>query len=585
MAKKEEKMNDFSYPTKFIMGGKHYSILTVVTFPRELYPGFLSNINSISGVKLSIKHIPVQLEALRDQVVEEINDLKNAIANDKNTIAQQKYREDVDALTSYYNDLNEFKPRVFNFQMHLIVSGDNDEELYDRLSMVHMKLDGMDMRAIPLMFAQNEVLMSCMPIFPPQDLENRIGNLIPSFNVAGMYPFVFDCLKDNGSGTILGTDSSGGIILFNQFLYLEEQEPNRNNANTMIIGSKQSGKSSVGRLLFRTSVRNGQRCFYIDPNGELSDFIAGIGGSYIQFGKGNNLINPLEVVFDVDDNEISTGLGYTAFTRAISHFRAFMLYFSPGLTADAISILGNVLMETYNRFNINGNTNFNSLTPESYPVLDDLYATVRGKLVSMNDASAERNALDLLEKALRPFTAELREYFNGHTTLELDNDTVAFSFSLIQDENLRNALMFNTLRYCYGKSLTNDRIKSIIVDKLEYLVKNTNPYGLGLIAQIMRKSAKYYTGVTLIYEPDRMLVEQNLINEFKAIFENTSYFFITGFKKSTLDYVAKWISLNETEQENIRYIQTGSALFICGRRRMNISITLTPDELAEFNVS
>ena len=59
------------------------------------------------------------------ELTEEIKE----IINDKNTIAQQKYREDVDALTSYYNDLNEFKPRVFNFQMHLIVSGDNDEEL------------------------------------------------------------------------------------------------------------------------------------------------------------------------------------------------------------------------------------------------------------------------------------------------------------------------------------------------------------------------------------------------------------------------------------------------------------------------
>jgi len=585
MAKKEEKKNDFSYPTKFIMGGKYYSILTVVTFPRELYPGFLSNINSISGVKLSIKHIPVPLEALREQVTEEINDLKNAISNDKSTIAQQHYREDIEALTTYYNDLNEFKPGVFNFQMHLIVSGDNDDELYQRLSMVHMKLDGMDMRAIPLMFAQNEVLMSCMPIFPPQDIEKRIGSLIPSFNIAGMYPFVFDCLKDGGSGTILGTDSSGGIILFNQFLYLEEQEPNRNNANVMIIGNKQSGKSSIAKLLFRTSVRNGQKCYYIDPNGELNDFIVGIGGDYIQFGKGSNLINPLEVVCDADSDEISKGLGYTVFTRTISHFKAFMLYYSPGLSADAINMIERVLVETYARFNITNATDFTSLTPESYPVIDDLYATVRGKLVSMNEASAERNALDMLENALRPFTTDLRGYFNGHTSIDIYSDVVAFSCGLIQDENLRNALMFNTLRYCYSRSLTNDRAKSIVVDKLEYLVKSNNPFGLGLISQILRKSAKFYIGVTLLYEPDRMLIEQNLVNDFKTIFENTAYYFITGFKKSTLDYVANWISLNETEQENIRYLQTGSALFICGRRRMNIDITLTPDELAEFNVN
>ena len=585
MAKKNEKQTDFSNPTRFMLGGKYYSIMTVVTFPRELYPGFLSHINSIKGVKLSIKHIPVPLENLRDQVVEEINDLKAAIANDRSNIAQQRYRDDIDALTAYYNDLNEYKPRVFDFQMHLIVSGDTEEDLYEKLSMVHTQLDGMDMRAIPLMFAQDEVLMSCLPIFPPQNIEKRIGNLIPSFNIAGMYPFIFDCLKDSGSGTILGTDISGGIILFNQYLYLEESEANRANANLIIMGGKRTGKSSIGKLLLRSSVRNGNKCFYIDPNGELVDFVLGMSGDLIQFGKGSNIINPLEIIPDADSDEISKGLGYTVFTRAISHFKAFMLYLSPTLTADAIAMLEKVLVETYNRFNINNNTNFTGLTSEQYPVLDDLYATVRGKLVSMNDATPERASLDMLEHVLRPFTQELRGYFNGHTNIDITTDLVVFTYHLIQDDNLRNALIFNTIGYCYRNCLSTDRIKSIFIDKFEYLVKDNNQFGLDLIAQIERKSAKFKTGLSLLYEPNRLLTEPRLVNTFKTIFENVSYYLICGLKKNMLDFVASWIAFSEVEKENIRYFQTGNALFICGRRHMNVNIILTPDELSEFNVN
>ena len=64
------------------------------------------------------------------------------------------------------------------------------------------------MRAIALMFEQEKALKSILPIFPPQDIENRIGTPIPSVTVAAMYPFVFDSIKDPGLSTLLGVDFS-----------------------------------------------------------------------------------------------------------------------------------------------------------------------------------------------------------------------------------------------------------------------------------------------------------------------------------------------------------------------------------------
>ena len=87
MANKNEKKTDFNNPTRFVFGGKYYSILTIVTFPRELYPGFLANINSVKGVKLSIKHIPETLEELRNQITEEINDLKGILNNNSHDLS------------------------------------------------------------------------------------------------------------------------------------------------------------------------------------------------------------------------------------------------------------------------------------------------------------------------------------------------------------------------------------------------------------------------------------------------------------------------------------------------------------------
>ena len=81
-----------------------------------------------------------------------------------------------------------------------------------------------------------EGFKSIIPIFPKQDIEERIGTPIPSL-LAAMYPFIFDSIKDPGLPTLLGVDFSGGVILFNQFLYQIKKENNRNNANLIILGT------------------------------------------------------------------------------------------------------------------------------------------------------------------------------------------------------------------------------------------------------------------------------------------------------------------------------------------------------------
>ena len=49
----------------------------------------------------------------------------------------------------------------------------------------------------------------------------------------------------------LGIDFSGGVVLFNQFLYQTKKEFNRNNANMIILGTSGSGKSTIANLIPR----------------------------------------------------------------------------------------------------------------------------------------------------------------------------------------------------------------------------------------------------------------------------------------------------------------------------------------------
>ena len=55
-------------PSEFVIGGKYSTILSIVAYPRSIYPGYLSDLTNISGVKIAIKHIPIQFSVLQNML-------------------------------------------------------------------------------------------------------------------------------------------------------------------------------------------------------------------------------------------------------------------------------------------------------------------------------------------------------------------------------------------------------------------------------------------------------------------------------------------------------------------------------------
>ena len=51
-------------PSDFVISDKYATILTVISYPRFIGPGYLSNLTNMSGVKMVIKHIPVPFSVL-----------------------------------------------------------------------------------------------------------------------------------------------------------------------------------------------------------------------------------------------------------------------------------------------------------------------------------------------------------------------------------------------------------------------------------------------------------------------------------------------------------------------------------------
>ena len=48
-------------PSSFFISDKYATILTVVAYPKYIYPGYLSSLTNMSGIKVVVKHIPIPL--------------------------------------------------------------------------------------------------------------------------------------------------------------------------------------------------------------------------------------------------------------------------------------------------------------------------------------------------------------------------------------------------------------------------------------------------------------------------------------------------------------------------------------------
>ena len=570
-------------PSEFIVSDKYATILTVVGYPKYIYPGYLSTLTSMAGIKLVIKHIPLPFSVIQKMINKELAELKQQYQDEKDKTNQEIIRQNYDSLEQFITMLASTQAKIYDFQMHIMITANSEEELNTKKLQVKNFLDAMEMRAIPLRFEQEKVFKSIIPIYGKQDIEDRIGTPMPSPTMAAMYPFIFDSVKDPGLSCLLGVDFSGGIILFNQFLYQIKKENNRNNANMVILGTSGSGKSTAAKLLIRSHIRNNHQVVVIDPEGEFEDMAKLYGGDFISLGLGGEygMINPLEVVLDSDDEQQAN---YTALVQTIVSVKAFLKYYDPTIEEDVINMFSDVLQETYRRFNINEQTNFTTLKSSDYPTFKDVYATILGKITSMPEKTQERDTLERLELKIRPIVKELKYYFDGHTTIVPKSGFIVFNIRELMNssQNIKNALFFNILKYAWSLTLNTSVNTVLAVDEAHVLLSNQNELGAEFLANIQRRARKYNTGTIILTQQPTDFAAPSIITQGKAIFDNASYYLVMGLKKQAVEDLAKLIDLNESEMDSVKRYSQGEALFVCGNRRMRINVVVTEDELDSF---
>ena len=133
-------------PTEFMISGKYATILSIISYPKFINPGFLANLTNISGVKLVAKHIPIEFSTIQNMLNKEIADLKMRYHDERDQTIQERIRQDYESLESFISMLASTQARIFDFQLHVMVMADSPEQLEMKIVQVKSYIDALGMQ-------------------------------------------------------------------------------------------------------------------------------------------------------------------------------------------------------------------------------------------------------------------------------------------------------------------------------------------------------------------------------------------------------------------------------------------------------
>lgn len=574
--------------TYLIMGDTYTQFLTVINFPSLIPLAYLSPIATNPEIMMFKKHIPVDSSIIAKTLNKRINKINSEINKESDATIREQLIQDAENLNIYLREMVANKDRVFDTHVHLMIKADSLQNLRHKKTEIQNSLTAMGLKTIVLITEQENILKSVTGLFGKVDIDDRMGTPIPSLSLAGMYPYGFNTLKDDGDATLLGVDYSGGVVLFNQFQYHYSKRNARTNGNMIILGETGSGKSTSGKVIIRSHIRNKHQVVAIDPEGELKDMIINNNGTFIDIGT-NKIINPLHITDDegeTDESIDSVQRNHQKILNNVSFVKSFIKYYSPQIEDDVLSQLGYSLIALYEKFGINKEKPISELKSEDFPIFSDLVNSIDEEIQSLDDTknSLQIKLLEKLKLKLMPLTNEDQYYFNAHTNIPLDNRTIAFNIKSLfdQTDNLRNAVMFNILRFAWAMCLDKSKNTLFTIDEAHILLDRKNTLGVQYIAQMQRRARKYNTATLLMTQNPSDFADPVVLNYGKAIFDNASYYLIMRLKPQGAKDLSQLIDLNPNEIENIKQYEQGQALFVAGKRRSQISVEVTRKELISF---
>ena len=573
------KFNTDSY----ILGGAYHCTLALRGYPTSTEGlALLRHLGEKSGVTLRIytrQVTPTEENAILHNATNKSR-MERGNTNDmKQSITAEANLQDVAALIT---TMHRNREPLVHCAVFIELSARDSDSLRTLRDDVTAELTRSKLNADRVLLRQREGFLTSNPAG-----SNIFGSLyervLPASSVANLFPFNYSG-KNDPNGFYVGRDRYGSNIIVD----LDRRAEDKTTASVLILGNSGQGKSYLLKLLLCNILESGKSALCLDPEHELIDLCANLGGCFADLMSGQYIINPLEPkLWDTDgEDDPEAPAAFRQRTRLSQHisflkdfFRAYKDFSDRHI--DTIELM---LERLYRKWGLNNHTDFQSMRPDDFPILSDLYDVIED---AYQHYDREENPLyprELLQEVLLGLHSMCRgaesKFFNGHTNITSSRFLVFGVKGLLQaSRNVKDAMLFNVLSYLSDKLLTEGNTVATL-DELYIWLSNvtTIEYIRNTLKRVRKK------------ESALILASQNLedfdvdgIRELtRPLFAIPTHQFLFNAGSVDKRFYMDNLQLEESEFELIRYPQRGVCLYKCGNERYLLEVHAPPHKAELF---
>ncbi len=494
--------------------------------------------------------------------------------------------KDVAALIA---DLRKNREPLLHCAVFLELKAESMQKLKELQADIIMELTRSKMSVDRLTLRQKEGFLSALPV-GCNLFKEQFERVLPASSVANLYPFNYSG-KTDPKGFFIGRDKYGSNILVD----FDRRAEDKTNANCLILGNSGQGKSFLLKLILTNLRESGKRIISLDPEAEYEELTKALGGCYIDFMSGEFIINPLEPKSfgqaepapssrrtDNDntdysrDNDGFVPLAFRKVTRLSQHIAYLKDFFRAykDFNDEQLDTLEIILTKLYNNFGITDYTDYDKLSAEDYPIMDDLYALLE-KEYNEYDRS-QKNIYR--EKTLQELCLGLHsmcvgtesKYFNGHTNI-VDDKFLCFGVKGLLDTNrrLKDAMLFNLLSYMTNELLGKGNTVAAIDELYLFL---TNMTAIEYIRNASKRVRKKDSSVILASQNIEDFMLDGIKEYTKPLFSIPTHQFLFNAGNIEPKTYIDIMQIEPSEFELIKYPERGTCLYRCGNERYLLQV-------------
>lgn len=507
----------------------------------------------------------IQHATRRNKLMTTTNDVTESINAEQN----------LDDVVQLIADLRRNKEPLLHTAVFIEFKASSEDKLKELQADILMELTRSKINVDRLLLRQKEGMISVLP-FGYNVFGSLYERVLPASSVANLYPLNYSGKTDE-KGFYIGRDKFGTNILVD----FDKRSDDKTNANVLILGNSGQGKSYLMKLLLTNMRESGKSIIILDAEQEYEDLTNNLGGTYLDFMSGQYMINPLEPkawgVAEKSENSPESFRKVTRLSQHISYLKDFFRAYKD-FSDSEIDTIEIMLMKLYARFDIDDFTDFDKLSAENYPVMQDLYDLIEKEFMIFDSEKKHLYTEETLQNICLGLHSMCKgaesKYFNGHTNIK-NSEFLCFGVKGLMDTNkrLKDTLLFNILSYMSNQLLGKGNTVASIDELYLFL---TNMTAIEYIRNAMKRVRKKESAIVLASQNiDDFLIPE--IKEFtKPLFAIPTHHFLFNAGNIEPRAYMDTLQLEKSEFELIKYPERGSCLYRCGNERYLLQVIAPP---------